>query len=67
MQLNLTGYRKTLVAVSCLVISGSFLISGHLSAIDFVELNKFVLPSFFAANLAEYIMNHKPKKGPEVN
>lgn len=56
---NLVGYRKTIVAVATLAATGLFLVSGHISAADFVDLHKFVLPSFFAANLGEFLMNNR--------
>ncbi len=48
------GFRKWLIVATILLVSVSFLISGHISGAEFVDLHKVVIPSFMAANLLEH-------------
>lgn len=57
----LEGYRKLFVAILVVFLSLALLLTGVLSGDQFVEIIKFVIPSFMAANLAEYILDKKGK------
>ena len=53
---NLTGYRKVFITLVAFIASIALLLANIINADQWVELNKFVIPSFMAANLAEYIL-----------
>lgn len=54
---NLEGYRKVVVTLVAFLGSVILLVTHQINADQWVELNKFVLPAFMAANLGEYVMN----------
>lgn len=62
---RLIGYRKLALTGSVFVISIFMLWGGLLNADQFVELNKFVIPSFLAANLIEHVMDGKRQESKE--
>lgn len=54
---QLIGYRKVGVALLVFIASTVMFLTGALSEAGWVELNKFVIPAFLAANIAEYLMS----------
>ena len=52
----LIGSRKLLITLVVFLTSVVLLILGILLPDQWVELNKFVIPSFLAANIAEHVM-----------
>jgi hypothetical protein len=54
---NLAGYRKVLITLVAFVTSVALLLSGIINADQWVDLNKFVIPSFLGANLIEHLGN----------
>lgn len=63
----LIGSRKLLITAAVFVTSVVLLCTGTLAPDQFVELNKFVIPSFLAANLVEYTMNRKSRDSSTPN
>lgn len=56
---RLTGYRKVLVTLIVFTTSVILLLLTKITADQWVDLNKFVIPAFLAANIAERWMNGK--------
>lgn len=52
-KLGLRGSTKTLIILMVLALSTSLLLAEVISAEQWVELHKFVIPSFMAAQLIE--------------
>lgn len=56
---TLSGIRKLLICLFCIVLSTSLLVFKIITSDQWVEINKFVIPAFMAANLAERWINMK--------
>jgi hypothetical protein len=57
----LDGYRKFVAVILSLVLSTGLLLTHQINADQWVELNKFVLPAFMAANLGELWLKGQSK------
>ena len=50
----LTGFRKFVILLLALLVTIVFVISGHMSGSEFVDLHKIVIPAFMGANMLEH-------------
>lgn len=52
----LNGFRKWTIMAAILIASLVFLVTGHLTGAELVDLHKITIPAFMGTNVAEHLI-----------